>query len=73
MMTPHRLSSRLTVLAVVLVCCLFASTANAAEPARRPNVLFIFSDDHAAHAMSCYGSKINTTPNLDRIAREGMR
>ena len=38
----------------------------------RPNILFIFTDDHAAHAMSCYGSKINTTPNLDRIANDGM-
>ncbi|MCA9083040.1 MAG: sulfatase [Planctomycetaceae bacterium] len=38
----------------------------------RPNIIFIFSDDHASHAMSCYGSKINTTPNLDRIANEGM-
>ncbi len=39
----------------------------------RPNILFIMSDDHAAHAMSCYGSRINQTPNLDRIAREGTR
>jgi len=39
----------------------------------RPNILFIMSDDHAAHAMSCYGSCINRTPNLDRIADEGMR
>jgi arylsulfatase A-like enzyme len=31
------------------------------------------SDDHAAHAMSCYGSAVNQTPNLDRIAKEGMR
>jgi arylsulfatase A-like enzyme len=31
------------------------------------------SDDHAAHAMSCYGSRINRTPNLDRIADGGMR
>ncbi len=31
------------------------------------------SDDHAAHAMSCYGSRINRTPNLDRIASGGMR
>ena len=30
------------------------------------------TDDHASHAMSCYGSKINKTPNLDRLAREGM-
>jgi arylsulfatase A-like enzyme len=39
----------------------------------RPNILFIMSDDHAAHAMSCYGSRINQTPNMDRIAQEGMR
>jgi arylsulfatase A-like enzyme len=31
------------------------------------------TDDHASHALSCYGSKINKTPNLDRIATEGMR
>jgi len=39
----------------------------------RPNILFIMSDDHAFQAMSCYGSKVNKTPNLDRIANEGMR
>ncbi|WP_274365566.1 sulfatase family protein [Paenibacillus thermotolerans] len=41
--------------------------------AERPNIIFIMSDDHAAHAISCYGSKINETPNIDRIAKEGMR
>jgi arylsulfatase A-like enzyme len=40
---------------------------------RPPNILFIMTDDHAAHAVSCYGSKINVTPNLDRLGREGMR
>ncbi|MFP3897351.1 MAG: sulfatase [Anaerolineales bacterium] len=39
----------------------------------RPNILFIMSDDHAAHAMGCYGSVINETPQLDRLARGGMR
>ena len=39
----------------------------------RPNIIFIMSDDHASHALSCYGSKINQTPNLDRLANEGMR
>lgn len=38
----------------------------------RPNILFIMTDDHAAHALSCYGSRINSTPNMDRIAREGI-
>jgi arylsulfatase A-like enzyme len=39
----------------------------------RPNILFIMSDDHAAHAISAYGSKINNTPNIDRLADEGIR
>lgn len=39
----------------------------------RPNVLFIMSDDHAAHAISAYGSRINETPQIDRIANEGVR
>lgn len=40
---------------------------------QRPNILFIMSDDHASQAMSCYGSKMNHTPNIDRIANEGIR
>ena len=42
-------------------------------PDARPNILFIMSDDHASHAISCYGSRINRTPHLDRIAEGGMR
>ena len=38
-----------------------------------PNLLFIMSDDHAAHAISAYGSRINHTPHLDRIATGGVR
>jgi arylsulfatase A-like enzyme len=44
-----------------------------AAAAERPNILFIFSDDHAQHAISAYGSKVNTTPHLDRLAKEGTR
>ncbi|NQU40270.1 MAG: sulfatase [Lentisphaerae bacterium] len=40
---------------------------------KQPNILFIMSDDHAAHAMSCYRSRINRTPGIDRIADGGMR
>jgi arylsulfatase A-like enzyme len=39
----------------------------------RPNILYIMADDHAAHAISAYGSKVNETPNIDRIATQGMR
>ena len=42
-----------------------------ARAADRPNIIFIMSDDHAAHAIGAYGSRVNRTPNLDRLAREG--
>lgn len=66
----------------LLMLCIFTSSLSIsgfgphqaiANQQQRPNILFIFTDDHASHAMSCYGSKVNQTPNLDRIAREGMR
>ncbi|QQS47528.1 MAG: sulfatase [Acidobacteriota bacterium] len=43
----------------------------AAQPAR-PNIIFIMSDDHASHAISAYGSRLIKTPNIDRLATEGM-
>lgn len=39
----------------------------------RPNIVFIFSDDHAWQAVSAYGTGLNQTPNIDRLADEGMR
>ncbi len=54
----------------LLLAFAFSATALAAE---RPNILFIFSDDHAQHAISAYGSKVNTTPNIDRLASGGAR
>lgn len=39
----------------------------------KPNIVFIFSDDHAYQAISAYGSNRNQTPHLDRLAAEGMR
>jgi arylsulfatase A-like enzyme len=57
------------VLSLLAVASLLVVGAATATP---PNILFILSDDHAAHALSAYGSRINQTPNLDRIARDGM-
>jgi arylsulfatase A-like enzyme len=39
---------------------------------KRPNILFIMSDDHAESAISAYGSELIHTPNIDRIAKEGI-
>lgn len=43
------------------------------RPRRKPNVLLIFTDDQGSIDLNCYGSKDLHTPNLDRLAREGMR
>lgn len=55
----------------LLVCS--APVPSGAANAAPPNIIFIFSDDHAQHAISAYGSKVNVTPNLDRLAAEGAR
>ena len=39
---------------------------------QRPNIVFIMSDDHAYQAISAYGYGLNHTPNIDRLAKEGM-
>ncbi len=38
---------------------------------KQPNIVFIISDDHAYQAIGAYGGKLMTTPNIDRIAKEG--
>ena len=53
-----------------------SSHADVPPPAKpRPNIVFIFSDDHAYQAVSAYGDArhLIETPNIDRIAKEGMR
>src|SRR5918994_6783559 len=54
-----------------LVVAVWAILAARAVAADRPNIVFIMTDDHAAHAIGAYGSRVNQTPHIDRIAREG--
>lgn len=52
-----------------------AAMALQAAPENRPNIVWIFSDDHSIQTIGAYGGrlqKLNPTPNLDRIAKEGM-
>ncbi|MBL8167205.1 MAG: sulfatase [Acidobacteria bacterium] len=64
-------------LLVMLLLCIPSADArqNRARQAdaQRPNIVFIMSDDHAAHAISAYGSKLIQTPHIDRLAKEGMK
>ena len=58
------------------VACVFllASASSLAQPSGgRPNIIFIMSDDHAVPAVSAYGGGLNSTPNIDRLAKEGIR
>ncbi len=53
---------------------LFAAfITSGALAASRPNVIVIMADDIGAEGLACYGSQIYTTPNLDRMAAQGVR
>ncbi|MBP7609563.1 MAG: sulfatase-like hydrolase/transferase, partial [Steroidobacteraceae bacterium] len=56
---------------VIAVALLPTNMSAQTGRAGRPNIIYIMSDDHAAHAIGAYGSRVNETPNLDRLAREG--
>jgi len=57
----------------VLLALGLAACASLPAAADRPNILFIFTDDHAQAAISAYGSQVNATPHLDRLAASGVR
>jgi arylsulfatase A-like enzyme len=65
-----RMSTRNALLFVVVMAGVLVPPVGGIA-ADRPNILFIMTDDHAAHAISAYGSQVNQTPHLDRLAREG--
>lgn len=56
---------------LLCVCLLLSSSAK-----KKPNILFIMSDDHTTQAIGVYGSRLaplNPSPNIDQLAKEGMR
>jgi arylsulfatase A-like enzyme len=68
--------SLVSVLVILLTACQPQEASTPAVPtdkADRPNIIFIMSDDHAYQAIGAYGSVLNETPNIDRLATEGMR
>jgi len=64
----------LTVVAIILAFAFKSSDKQSSEQEpKRPNILFIMSDDHAYQAISAYDDRLIETPNIDRIAKEGIR
>src|SRR5262245_6301745 len=63
---------RFAVFAVLLWAAVSVCAAAASKPAK-PNIIFILADDLGYGELGCFGQKVIQTPNLDRMAREGMR
>lgn len=56
----------------ILGCCCVAISCNKTTPSEKPNILLIMSDDHAYQAISAYNNQLISTPNIDRLASEGV-
>lgn len=56
-----------------LFSCAVQTQQKIQETSKRPNILFIMSDDHAYQAISAYDNTLTSTPNIDRLANEGMK
>src|ERR1043166_9340255 len=71
---PMKRTARLFVCSLLFLACLLPyHVATAAAVASRPNVIFILSDDLGYGDLGCFGQKLIKTPNIDRLAAEGMR
>jgi arylsulfatase A len=60
-------------LVLVAMALMLPALAEAREASDRPNIIYIVADDLGYNELGCYGQKYIQTPNIDRIASEGMR
>jgi arylsulfatase A-like enzyme len=63
---------KISVLLVALSCGVASNVWAQNKTEKRPNIVIIISDDHAFQAIGAYGNTMKPTPNIDRIAREGV-
>ena len=68
----YRLAPLLLLIALLTACGNTDAVEREASQDRPPNIIFIMSDDHAYQAISAYDDRLIETPNIDRLAEEGM-
>ena len=68
----YRIHLALLILTAILISESCQSPARTEQKSKRPNILFIMSDDHGYQAISAYSKRLIQTPNIDRIAQGGL-
>jgi arylsulfatase A-like enzyme len=71
--SPRAFAALMLALFANLLPASFSNTVHGADKERPPNFVFIFTDDQGYGDVGCYGAKGFETPNLDRMAKEGIR
>ena len=61
------------ILLTLWLSLILESRLTADQPAMKPNILIIFTDDQGYGDIACYGNEKNQTPRLDQLAKEGTR
>lgn len=64
---------RLLISTLIGLCLTTLPDSVSAQQPRKPNIILIVADDLGAHDLGCYGSSFHRTPNLDRLAQQGLR
>ena len=72
-MRNHRCSTTVRCLLAIAFAFLPIAAVNAQDAVKRPNIILILADDLGINDLGCYGRKEHRTPNLDRLAKDGMR
>jgi arylsulfatase A-like enzyme len=68
-----QMNSLLHQIRLILLGFLFLSPFSCQQEKPRPNIIFIMADDHSVGATGAYGNSLWATPNIDRLAEQGMR